>query len=133
MSSFKRLGSRIHPDGEVPDGAERQLSRPASLRSQRSLRRGMSGRGRLSAAAAEQERAKGLLLPEDEHTAWLANKVQREGRQSAATLLRFYLRMLVPVAFLSVLYFGIAAGFSYAIPNLLCNRVAKENSVRDWG
>ena len=132
MSSFKRLGSRVHPDGDADAASEKQLSRPASLRSQRSLRRGASGRARLSAAAAEQERAKGLLLPAEEHTAWLANKVRREGRQSAAQLFRFYLRMLGPVAILSVFFFGIAAGFSYAIPNLLCNRVAKENSV-GWG
>ncbi|PRW32967.1 hypothetical protein C2E21_8152 [Chlorella sorokiniana] len=133
MSSFKRLGSRVHPDGEAADGSERQLSRPASLRAQRSLRPGLSGRARLSAAAAEQERAKGLLLPEDEHSAWLADKVRREGRQSAAKLLRFYLRMLGPVTILSVFFFGIAAGLSYAIPNLLCNRVAKENSRAAFG
>lgn len=129
MSSFKRLGSRVHPDGEAADDSKRQLARPTSMRPQRSLRPGVSGRARLSAAAAEQERAKGLLLPEDEHAAWLADKVRREGRQSAAKLLRFYLRMLGPVAILSVFFFGLAAGFSYAIPNLLCNRVAKENSV----
>lgn len=133
MSSFKRLGSRVHPDGEAADDSKRQLARPTSMRPQRSLRPGVSGRARLSAAAAEQERAKGLLLPEDEHAAWLADKVQREGRQSAAKLLRFYLRMLGPVAILSFFYFGLAAGFSYAIPNLLCNRVAKENSVREGG
>ena len=133
MASLKRLGSRVHPDGNDAASPEPQLSRPASLRPQRSLRRGASARSRLAAAAAEEERAKGLLLPEDEHAAWLARKVRLEGRQSAAALLRLYARMLGPILLLSTFYLGIAAGFSYAIPNLLCNRVAKENSVGGRG
>lgn len=79
---------------------------------------------------AEEEEAKKLNASDEEHAAWLAERVRLEGRQKGLDLLRFYCRMLLPVAYTTAIFFGVFASLSYAIPNVLCNKVAKENSVR---
>ena len=137
--SFKSRGSKVFPEsGGTPDlarvgsaavdllarsGSAASLGRTTSLRSQRSVRRAASNKARSS----EQER--GLHLGEEEHAAFLAERARREGRQGLRDLLAVYGRMLGPAAIVSVWMFALFAAISYSIPNLLCNRVAKENSV----
>lgn len=135
MSFAKMRSGKIHPDlggdggssrGATPTG---ELSRTGSLRSQRSLiKRAGSSLGR-AASLEKDEIAKGLNLGPEEHAEWLAEKVRREGRRDTRSLLRFYGRMLVPVAIMTMWVFVIVAVLSYSIPNLLCNASAKENSV----
>lgn len=120
MSIAKLRSGRVHPEGSDPP-----VSRTTSGR-QRSLRRANSGKP----DAAAEARAAAALLPEPEHAAWLAGQARREGRQATRDLLRLYGKMLMPVAVCATYMFALMAGLSYAIPNLLCNKVARENSVR---
>ena len=134
MSFNKSRSGKIHPEGGSPGApagiaaaasASPSLSGATSLRAQRSLRRGASGREQRD----EEAERKGLGLSEEEHRELLQRRVRLEGRQSLWDLLRFYCRMLVPVAIVCVWMFAMFAAISYSIPNLLCNRIAKENSV----
>ncbi len=122
--SLKRTGSAVTGAADTSSDVG-SWSRSASIR--RSYVRVLSRQAR----AVEEEEAKRLNVPEEEHTAWLAERVRLEGRQNGFALLRFYCYMLLPVAYTTALFFGVFASLSYAIPNLLCNKVAKENSVRD--
>lgn len=143
-SARHRIQGRVHPS-DAPDDAppvaapddaapSADLSRAASLRSLRSLKSQRSLVRRTSSLRRDtDDAAKGLLLPAEEHKAWLAARVRGEGRAAARALLRFYGRMLLPVAVAAAYTCAIAAGLSYSIPNLLCNRVAKENSVGEAG
>ncbi|KAL4422698.1 hypothetical protein ABPG75_008895 [Micractinium tetrahymenae] len=124
--SLKRTGSAVTGAADSSSDVG-SWSRTASIR--RSYTRVLSRQER----AAEDEQLKRLDAPEDEHAAWLAERVRVEGRQNGVDLLLFYCRMLLPVAYTTALFFGVFAGLSYAIPNLLCNKVAKENSAAAFG
>lgn len=124
--SLKRTGSAVTGAADTSSDVG-SWSRSASIR--RSYTRVLSRQEQI----AEDEEAKRLNAPEEEHAAWLAERVRLEGRQNGLALLRFYCYMLLPVAYTTAIFFGVFASLSYAIPNVLCNNVAKENSVSRGG
>ena len=139
MGSLAKLRSgRVHPGGDaagepasptIAAGSASELPRAPSLRSLQSQKLLLRRASTLARRDAD-DAARGLLLPDDEHAAWVAGRVAGEARAAARALAAFYARMLVPVAVTAAYCFALAAGLSYSIPNLLCNRIAKENSVR---
>lgn len=146
MSSFaiKARSGKVHPDA-IDDrvasftsagggGIGSDLSRTGSLsRSKTLIKRAGSGPLERADSLRRTAEAKGLALGDAEHAEWLGEKVRTEGRRDARALLRFYLRMLLPVALLTAWTFAFVATLSWSIPNRLCNRISKENSVRTVG
>lgn len=82
---------------------------------------------------AAEEEAKRLLVPEPDHIDWLQGRVRAEGWQSSSELLALFGRMLGPMVYVSAAFFAVVGILAWAIPNLLCDEVAKENSVSEWG
>ena len=145
--ALKARSGKVHPDAaddragsftSAAGGAAADLSRTGSLRSTTGLsktiiRRAGSGPLERADSLRRTAEAKGLALGDAEHAEWLAEKVRTEGRRDAKNLFRFYCRMLIPVGILTLWAFAFVATLSWSIPNRLCNRIAKENSVRAGG
>ena len=123
---------RIHPDGGSPPPEEAVGTKAAVARALTRVptvvRRGFVQKS-LREHAEEQERAKGLHLPDDEYAAWLAGCARREGREGTVDNLGFYLHMIAPMLCIALMYFTVFSLMDWAVPNHLCNTVAKENSV----
>ncbi|PSC73068.1 sodium:proline symporter [Micractinium conductrix] len=127
---------RIHPDGGSPPPEEAVGTKAAVARALTRVptvvRRGFVQKS-LREHAEEQERAKGLHLPDDEYAAWLAGCARREGREGTVDNLGFYLHMIAPMLCIALMYFTVFSLMAWAVPNHLCNTVAKENSASSFG
>ena len=122
---LNRLRSgRIHPDVAAAGGGPRSLSKTSSAKS---FRRQVSGK-----SDAQREIDRSLAMSDEDHAAWLQDRVKHDGRKAAMALLKFYLRMLKPCVVVAAYVAAMYAAISWSIPNLLCNSIAKENSVGGW-
>lgn len=84
-----------------------------------------SGRASSAAPADGAGEALGLAALQ------LDARARTEGRAAARSLLHFYVfKVLPPVGVVCVVLFALFAGFSYAVPRLLCHKFAVESSVR---
>ncbi|EFN52359.1 hypothetical protein CHLNCDRAFT_138774 [Chlorella variabilis] len=118
---LNRLRSgRIHPDVAAAGGGPRSLSKTSSAKS---FRRQVSGK-----SDAQREIDRSLAMSDQDHAAWLQDRVKHDGRKAAMALLKFYLRMLKPCVVVAAYVAAMYAAISWSIPNLLCNSIAKENS-----
>lgn len=59
----------------------------------------------------------------------MRHAVRHGGRVALMNHLRFYGRFLIPEIAVSVWLFAIFAGMAYAVPNLICSRLAKTVGV----
>lgn len=122
MASFTRLRSgRIHPDDH--DAGSNSLRRAPSLRA-RSFKRMPTGK---SDNTVDIDTSKALT--DEEHAEWLLDKLKHDGWRSTVANLKFFGRMMKPIAVVAAWIFWIYAAISWAVPNLLCNNIAKEVSV----
>jgi hypothetical protein len=72
-----------------------------------------------------------MILTDEEHAEWLLDKFKYDGWRSTLNNLKFFGRMLKPIVVVAAWIFWIYAAISWAVPNLLCNKIAKEVSVRN--
>jgi hypothetical protein len=57
-------------------------------------------------------------------------RVAHEGWADLRSSLRFYIKLMIPVFTVTIWMFLIFTALSWAVPNVLCNRLSKEFSVR---
>jgi hypothetical protein len=127
LGSFKKIKIVMDLRGGCDSHQQASLGSPAVMDSTCGPSEEQVHRGR--STNDEYSRESQLRTPgrpsEDHEEGSIHEKAKTDGRRNMMRMLRFLLRMMVPVSIISVSMFSIFAGLSWAIPHSLCHESAK--------